>query len=267
MTAPTTAPTTAQDAPEPEIVTAAFVCIGDEILSGRTRDANLGFIAERLVEAGIRLREARVVRDDEDEIAGTVRELSARYDHVFTSGGIGPTHDDITCDSVAKSFGLAVRHDPEAVRRMEAHAKRAGLELNEARMRMARTPEGAALIRNPVSAAPGFTVGNVHVMAGVPRIFQAMVKELLPTLRGGAKMLSVSVVSNLGEGAVAAGLGDIQARYPDVDIGSYPYFRAGSFGTTLVLRGVDRARIEAAAEEARRLIRDIGGVPSDPEED
>jgi molybdenum cofactor synthesis domain-containing protein len=248
-----------------EIVTAAFIIIGDEILSGRTKDANLGFIADELVEAGIRLKEVRVISDDEDEIVDAIRALRGRYDYVFTSGGIGPTHDDITCDSVAKSFGLGVSHHPDAVKRMTAHAGNVGVDLNEARMRMARTPNGASLILNPVSAAPGFTVENVHVMAGVPRIFQAMVKELLPTLQGGDKVLSLAVSSNLGEGRVATGLGEIQARFPDVTIGSYPYFRAGNYGTTLVLRGTDMERLKPAAEEVRQLIRDQGGEPTDVE--
>jgi molybdenum cofactor synthesis domain-containing protein len=249
-----------------EIVTAAFIIIGDEILSGRTKDANLGFIADELVEAGIRLKEVRVISDDEDEIVDTVRALRGKYDYVFTSGGIGPTHDDITCDSVAKSFDLGVSHHPDAVKRMTAHAGNVGVDLNEARMRMARTPDGATLILNPVSAAPGFTVENVHVMAGVPRIFQAMVKELLPALRSGAKVHSMAVISNLGEGKVATGLGEIQARYPDIAIGSYPYFRAGTYGTTLVLRGTDVARLEPASEEVRQLIRDLGGEPTDVED-
>jgi molybdenum cofactor synthesis domain-containing protein len=247
------------------IVTAAFIIIGDEILSGRTKDANLGFIADELVEAGIRLKEVRVVSDDEDEIIASVRALSENYNYVFTSGGIGPTHDDITCDSVAKAFNLGVSHHPDAVKRMRAHAGNVGVDLNEARMRMARTPDGASLILNPVSAAPGFTVGNVHVMAGVPRIFQAMVKELLPTLQGGAKVLSLAISSNLGEGKVATGLGEIQARYPDIAIGSYPYFRAGNYGTTLVLRGTDMAVLQRAGEEVRQLIRDEGGQPTDVE--
>jgi molybdenum cofactor synthesis domain-containing protein len=252
--------------PAPEIVTAAFIIIGDEILSGRTKDANLGFIADELVEAAIRLKEVRVISDEEDEIVDTVRALRGKYDYVFTSGGIGPTHDDITCDSIAKSFNVGVSHHPDAVKRMRAHAGDVGVDLNEARMRMARTPDGASLILNPISAAPGFTVENVHVMAGVPRIFQAMVKELLPTLKSGAKVHSVAVSSNLGEGRVATGLGEIQARYPDVTIGSYPYFRAGSYGATLVLRGTDVERLKPAAEEVRQLIRDLGGEPTDVED-
>ncbi len=251
----------------PAIVTAAFVIIGDEILSGRTRDANLAYLAEQLVEAGIRLEEVRVVTDRTDAIVRAVNELRGRLDHVFTSGGIGPTHDDITCDAVAEAFGVAVERHPEAVRRMREHAARRGLELNEARMRMARTPSGAVLIRNPVSAAPGFTVGNVHVMAGVPSVFQAMVQELLPSLRGGDRLHSLSVVCDLGEGVVAGGLGGIQERYPDVGIGSYPYYRAGAFGTTLVMRGTGRDRIELAAGEVRALVRSLGGTPIDVTEE
>ena len=258
MTSPSAAPT---------VVTAALVIIGDEILSGRTRDANLAFLADRLVGAGIRLEEVRVVTDRTDAIVRAVNELRGRHDHVFTSGGIGPTHDDITCDSVAEAFGVAVELHPEAARRMREHAERRGLELNEARMRMARTPAGAALIRNPVSAAPGFTIGNVHVMAGVPSVFQAMVQELLPTLRGGDPVSSLSVVCDLGEGVVAGGLAGIQQRYPDVGIGSYPYFRAGAFGTTLVMRGTDRERIEQATAEVRDLVRSLGGTPTDVNEE
>ena len=252
---------------KPTIVTAAFIIIGNEILSGRTKDANLDFLAKELVKAGIRLMEARVISDDEDEIADTVRTLRVRWDHVFTSGGIGPTHDDITCDSVAKSFGLDVQHHPDAVRRMEARASHVGVELNEARMRMARTPVGASLIINPVSAAPGFTVENVHVMAGVPRGFQAMVKELVPTLVGGAKILSLAVRTTLGEGTVASRLRAIQERHPKIDIGSYPYFRGGTYGTTLVMRGIDLGPLNHVADEVRQLIRDCGSEPVDIEED
>lgn len=244
-----------------ETVTAAFMIIGNEILSGRTKDVNLGFLAENLTEAGIRLSEVRVVRDDEAEIGEAVRALSARYTYVFTSGGIGPTHDDITCHSMAKAFGLGVIRHPEAIRRLTAHYRASGVEFNEARMKMAETPDGATLIDNPVSAAPGFIVGNVHVMAGVPRVFQGMVKELLPRLQGGDKLKSVSVSTTLGEGTVAARLGQVQDRFSDLEIGSYPYFRAGQFGTTLVVRGTDEAKLALAAEEIRQLIRDCGSEP------
>jgi len=256
-----------QSQTKPKIVTAAFIIIGNEILSGRTKDANLGFLAKELVEAGIRLMEARVIPDDEDEISNTVRMLRTRRDHIFTSGGIGPTHDDITCDSVAKSFGLDVHYHPEAVRRMEAHASSVGVELNEARMRMARTPVGATLIVNPVSAAPGFTIENVHVMAGVPRVFRAMVKELVPTLAGGAKILSLAVRTTLGEGTLASRLRAIQEHYPKIDIGSYPYFQDGAYGTTLVMRGTELEPLKIVVDEVRQLIWDSGSEPIDIEED
>lgn len=252
-----------------ETVTAAFLIIGNEILSGRTKDKNLGFLAENLTEAGIRLAEVRVVRDEEEEIVAAVRALSERYTYVFTSGGIGPTHDDITCASIAKAFDRPVIRHPEAMRRLTVHYATIGREFNEARKKMAETPEGAGLIDNPVSTAPGFIVGNVHVMAGVPSVFQAMVHELLPKLSHGAKMLSRAVSCTLGEGNVAEALGAIQERYPGIEIGSYPYFRAGYFGTTLVARGTDADMLETAAEEIRQMIRDLGGEPieSRPEEE
>lgn len=244
-----------------ETVTAAFLIIGNEILSGRTKDKNLGFIADELTAAGIRLSEVRVVRDETNEIVDAVRALSAKYTYVFTSGGIGPTHDDITCAAVAAAFDKPVVRDPEAMRRLTAHYANSGIEFNDARRKMAEVPEGAALIDNPVSAAPGFIVANVHVMAGVPRIFQAMVKELLPTLAGGAKVLSVSISCTIGEGTVAEKLGAIQVDHPSVEIGSYPYFRAGHFGTTLVARGTDETELATVAEKIRALIRSHGGEP------
>lgn len=244
-----------------ETVTAAFLIIGNEILSGRTKDKNLGFLAEKLTETGIRLSEVRVVRDEEEEIVAAVRALSGAYTYVFTSGGIGPTHDDITCASIAVAFNKPVIRNPEAMRRMAAHYESSGRELNEARKKMAETPEGATLIDNVVSIAPGFIIGNVHVMAGVPSVFQAMVLELLPILKHGSKMKSRSVSCTIGEGTVAAPLGAIQDRFPDVEIGSYPYYRAGGFGTTLVARGTDEAVLEEVAEAIRQMIREFGGEP------
>ena len=251
---------------EIKIVTAAFVIIGNEILSGRTKDVNLSYLATALVQVGIRLDEVRVIRDDQSTIASTVKTLRSEYDYVFTSGGIGPTHDDITCDSIALSFELDVHHHPEALKRMEAHAKKRGVELNEARLRMARTPLGASLINNPISAAPGFTIENVHVMAGVPSVFQAMVNELLPTLRRGTKIYSRTVISNLGEGTVANGLEKIQSKYPTIDIGSYPFFKNGIYGTSLVLRGVQVNDLEVAAKDIFNLIKECGGHPTDGDE-
>ncbi|MGO1077951.1 competence/damage-inducible protein A [Inquilinus sp. CA228] len=243
---------------ETRIVTAAVLVIGDEILSGRTKDANMGFLAERLTDLGIRLREARVVADVPEEIVAAVNALRARYDHVFTTGGIGPTHDDITAECVARAFGVPLLRHPEAVRRLEAHYE-AG-QLNEARLRMANVPEGGTLIDNPVSAAPGFRIGNVHVMAGVPRIMQAMFDGIAPTLAGGDKVLSRTVTCDLGEGVIAAGLGAIAAVHPELSIGSYPYFRAGRFGTSLVLRGTDAERLSSATEAVRSLVVSLGGT-------
>ncbi|WP_343716351.1 molybdopterin-binding protein [Inquilinus sp.] len=240
------------------IVTAAVLVIGDEILSGRTKDANMGFLAERLTGLGIRLREARVVPDVPEEIVAAVNALRARYDYVFTTGGIGPTHDDITAECIAQAFGVPLLRHPEAVRRLEAHYEPG--QLNEARLRMANVPEGGTLIDNPVSAAPGFRIGNVHVMAGVPRIMQAMFDGIAPTLAGGDKVLSRTVTCDLGEGVIAAGLGAIAAEYPELSVGSYPYFRAGKFGTSLVLRGTDAARLSAATEAVRVLVVSLGGT-------
>jgi molybdenum cofactor synthesis domain-containing protein len=248
---------------EPRIVTAAVLIIGNEILSGRTRDVNLAYLAAGLTEIGIRLREARVVADVEADIVRAVNECRVRYDYVFTTGGIGPTHDDITAECVAKAFGLQLIRNPEAVARLERHYE-PGM-LNEARLRMANTPEGAALIDNPVSTAPGFQIGNVFVLAGVPSIMQAMFDGLKPRLVGGAPVMSRTVSAFVGEGTIAAGLGELQRRYPDLDIGSYPFFRGGKYGASFVLRGTEVARIDAAATELRALIVRLGADPIEGE--
>jgi len=247
----------------PKIVTAAMLVIGNEILSGRTRDANMHFLAGKLTEFGIRLREARVVPDIEETIIAAVNDLRARYDYVFTSGGIGPTHDDITADCIAKAFGVTIDIHPEARRRLEAHYE-AGM-LNAARLRMARIPETATLIDNPVSAAPGFRIGNVLVMAGVPKIFEAMVASVAPTLTGGDKLLSRTVLALVPEGAVAEELGALQQQYPDVDMGSYPAFRGGRASTAIVLRSTDRSKLDAAAEAMYAIFRRMGGEPFENE--
>jgi molybdenum cofactor synthesis domain-containing protein len=239
--------------------TAAVLIIGNEILSGRIQDANLPWLAGRLVELGIRLREARVVADVEGEIVAAVRALSERYTYVFTTGGIGPTHDDITADSIAKAFGRRVIEDPEAARRL---TERYGTgNLTPSRLRMARIPEGAALVDNIVSAAPGFRVDNVFVMAGVPAIMRAMFDWLAPSLVGGARMLQRTVNCALGEGILAGPLAAIQDRHPDVEIGSYPYFRSGSFGVSLVARATDAAVLETTVGEIAAMIRALGGEP------
>ena len=226
--------------------TAAMLVIGDEILSGRTRDSNMHHLAGELTKIGITLREVRFVADDRADIIAAVQALSAAYDTVFTSGGIGPTHDDITADCMAEAFGqsIDVREDARAL--LAEMYERTGRELNEARLRMARIPEKAALIDNPVSTAPGFTIENVHVMAGVPSVFQAMVASVLPTLTGGAPLLSQSLTIMRGEGDIAGPLGQIAADFPDLSIGSYPFQRDGVFGAQIVIRGTDGAMVDAA---------------------
>ena len=231
--------------------TAAMLVIGDEILSGRRRDANMHHLAGELTRSGIDLKEVRVVSDDADAIVAAVQALSAGYDTVFTSGGIGPTHDDITADNVARAFDVPidVREDARAL--LAAHYTRVGQELNAARLRMARIPEGATLIDNPVSIAPGFTLKNVHVMAGVPTIFKAMVESVLPTLTGGQPLVSESLEINRGEGDIAGPLAGLADRFPELSIGSYPYQRDGVFGANIVIRGSDAAQVGAALQELK----------------
>ena len=236
--------------------TAAMLVIGDEILSGRTRDANMHYLAGELAQRGIDLLEVRIVSDQHARIVGALNDLRGGYDHVFTSGGIGPTHDDITADAVAAAFGvgLDVRDDARAI--LAAHYQRTGLELNAARLRMARIPDGACLIDNPVSSAPGFSLGNVHVMAGVPAVFQAMVASVLPGLTGGTPLYSQTLTLMCGEGEVAAPLGALAARSPDLSIGSYPFQRNGAYGTNIVVRGADKAAVDAALVDLAALFPD-----------
>ncbi|WP_438959875.1 competence/damage-inducible protein A [Nereida sp.] len=233
--------------------TAAMLVIGDEILSGRTRDANMHHLAGQLTEAGIDLREVRVVSDDAPAIISAVKALSAAYDTVFTSGGIGPTHDDITADCIAAAFDdhIDVRDDARAL--LAAHYAKTGSELNEARLRMARIPDSATLIDNPVSVAPGFTIQNVHVMAGVPSVFQAMVATVLPTLTGGAPLMSRTLRIDRGEGDIAGPLGALAADFSDLSIGSYPFQKDGKFGANIVMRGTDEARLETALSQLEVL--------------
>ena len=247
--------------PEPRRVTAAILIIGNEILSGRTQDLNLAYLAKGLNEVGIRVVEARVIPDDGATIAAAVNEARARFDYVFTTGGIGPTHDDITAQSVADAFGVELYIHPDARRLLESHYRPG--DLNEARLRMAHVPKGARLLPNPISRAPGFAIENVHVLPGVPNIMQGIFEQLKARLKGGDKMLSRSVSCALAEGTLAHDLGALQDRWPDLEIGSYPYFRRGDFGVTLVVRGTDRARLEAATAELRELIRALGGDPQD----
>ena len=244
------------DAPAGDIVSAAILVIGDEILSGRTKDKNIGYIAEYMTAIGIDVREVRVVPDVEDEIVAALNALRARYTHVFTTGGIGPTHDDITADAVAKAFGVSIDVDPRAVALLLERIPKA--ELNEARLRMARIPAGAALIENSVSRAPGFSIGNVHVMAGVPMIMQAMLDALAPGLKTGRAVLSRSIAAGMKEGDIAAPYGVVQRDFPDVSMGSYPSYQEGvGFTTMLVLRARDVQRLDAAEAAVRVMLETV----------
>ena len=233
--------------------TAAVLLIGNEVLSGRTKDKNLGFIADYLSALGIDLMEARVVADKEGDIVAAVNALRARYTYVFTTGGIGPTHDDITADSMAKAFGVGISHHPEAVEILTTYFREMGREANEARMRMARIPDGATLINNSISKAPGFRIGNVFVMAGVPKIMQAMMDALAPQLVTGVVVQSVTIEFQGGEGDVAKPLGEIQERFTNVTIGSYPFESPQGYATNLVLRSRDILALESAAQAAAEL--------------
>jgi molybdenum cofactor synthesis domain-containing protein len=246
---------------EPAIVTACVLIIGNEILSGRTQDANLAFLARGLNGVGIRVREARVIADDAMAIITTLNAARHTFDYVFTTGGIGPTHDDITAQSIANAFGVPLILHPEAKRLLETHYPPG--HLNEARLRMAMVPEGAVLLPNPISRAPGFQIGNVFVLPGVPSVMQGIFEQLKYRLRGGEKVLSRSLSCHLAEGTLAGELGALQSRYPDLEIGSYPYFRRGDFGVTLVLRGIDSTRLAAATDELKHLIRALDGEPQE----
>jgi molybdenum cofactor synthesis domain-containing protein len=242
-----------------ETVTAALLVIGDEILSGRTKDKNIGSIAEHCTMIGIRLKEVRVVGDFEDEIVAAVNELRRRYTYVFTTGGIGPTHDDITADSIAKAFGVSIDHHPEVKALMLAHFARRGVEATPARLRMARIPNGASLVNNKVSVAPGFRLDNVIVMAGIPVVMQAMLDAVTPELKTGRKMLSATIELLKPEGEVAAPLEASQKAFPDVSMGSYPFVREGRlYGTELVLRATDAGRLAAAEADLRGRLAGAG---------
>lgn len=236
-----------------EPVTAAILVIGDEILSGRTKDRNIGYIAEYLTTLGIDVREVRVVPDVEEEIVAAVNALRARYTYLFTTGGIGPTHDDITADSVAKAFGVSIDVDPRARAMLLEYIK--AEDLNEARLRMARIPDGAELVPNPVSKAPGFWIGNVIVMAGVPTIMQAMLDQVAPKLRTGVRMLSETILANAREGDVGGPLRIIAEAHPEVTIGSYPFMgEDGRPNTNLVVRSRDPRKLAAALAEVQAMV-------------
>jgi molybdenum cofactor synthesis domain-containing protein len=241
-------------------VTAAVLVIGDEILSGRTQDTNTAYIAKFLGALGIDLREARVVPDVEDEIVAALNALRSRYDYVFTTGGIGPTHDDITADAIAKAFGVEIDYHPEVLAMLGSRYKPG--EFNEMRKRMARIPDGGTLIKNSISTAPGFQIGNVFVMAGVPMIMRAMLEEsVAPRLRRGVVVVSAIVSARIAEGRIAAALADIQEKHKTVSIGSYPYYREDGFGVQLVARGRDANLVESAAKAIEEIIRAEGVQP------
>jgi molybdenum cofactor synthesis domain-containing protein len=236
-----------------EIVTAGLLVIGDEILSGRTKDKNIGYIAEYLTAIGIDLKEVRVVADEEDAIVEALNALRSRYSYIFTTGGIGPTHDDITADAVAKAFGVSIDYHPEAVALLRARF--GGADLNEARMRMARVPAGAELVHNKVSTAPGFRIDNVFVMAGVPTIMQAMLDFVAPTLKTGAKVLSETVRADAREGDIGGPLAELAKAHPGTMIGSYPFFdeKRGP-NTNIVVRSRDPAQLAAAKSAVETML-------------
>jgi molybdenum cofactor synthesis domain-containing protein len=242
-------------APNHSVVTAAILVIGDEILSGRTKDKNIGYIAEYLTNIGIDLKEVRVVPDEEAEIVDALNALRKRYTYVFTTGGIGPTHDDITADAVAKAFGVSIDVDPRARKIMEERFAARGVEMNEARLRMARIPAGADLVDNKMSGAPGFKLGNVIVMAGVPSIMQVMLDAAAPMLSTGAKMLSETIRGDVREGDIGTELGEVAKGHPETSIGSYPFFdeKLGP-NTNLVIRARDAAKLAAAKADVEAML-------------
>jgi molybdenum cofactor synthesis domain-containing protein len=244
--------------PLPQNPTAAIIVIGDEILSGRTKDKNIGWLAENLSAQGIQLVEARVIADNRQVIIDTVQNLSAAYDLVFTSGGIGPTHDDITTEAVAAAFDVPVIRHPEAERRLLAHYANTDLEFNAARQKMADIPDTAELIDNPLSAAPGFILGNVHVLPGVPSILQAMYEGLRSRLPGGVVMTRITVQCATGEGNIATILAAVESRYEGTSIGSYPWFKPGQFGTAVVVSGLDAETTQKAAKDVETEVRQLG---------
>lgn len=249
------------EATTPKAPTACVLIIGNEILSGRTQDTNLNYIAKGLAGRGVRLTEARVIPDIADTIVATVNEVRAKHDYVFTTGGIGPTHDDITAECIARAFGVKLVLNDEIYQMMMKRYPPGGL--NEARLRMAHTPEGASLVPNPIQGPPGFRMENVIVMAGVPRIMQGMFDAILHQLNGGPPIQSRTVNCPLPEGVIAKGLGEIQARFPELDIGSYPTFGRGVPETNLVLRGTDPAMLADAVGEVVALVRSLGGSPTE----
>ena len=241
------------------VSTAGIIIIGDEILSGRTKDTNINWIATELNNIGVRLIEARIISDDSETIIETVKNFTKKFTYVFSCGGIGPTHDDITTESVAKAFDQKLVKDPEAMRRLKLHYEGTNIEFNEARQKMAIIPTNSSLIDNPVSAAPGFKIENLFVFAGVPKIMQGMFNTILNDLIGGVKLKSKTVSSNIGEGLIAKDLERIEKKFQNVKIGSYPYFKPGNFGTSIVLRSESEILLNQASETVLSTIIKLGG--------
>lgn len=252
-------PDTSENSNDDQPVTAAMVIIGNEILSGRTQDANLSYAATKLNEFGIQMREVRVIPDVENTIIETVNELRHNHHYVFTTGGIGPTHDDITADSIAKAFGVPLEINPMARALLEQHY--GADNLTEARLRMARVPQGGVLIDNPLSRAPGFQIGNVLVMAGIPVVMQSMIDSVAPRLIGGKPVLSRSVMALVRESDIADGLSALQDKYSTVEIGSYPFFRKNKVGANLVMRGTDADVLDQVVLDLKVLVRELGADP------
>lgn len=239
------------------IVTAAMLAIGDELLSGRTKDKNIGYLADFLTLKAIDLKEVRIVSDEQDAIVSALNDLRSKYTYVFTSGGIGPTHDDITADAVARAMAVEIEHDPRAMKLLGDYYKMRAIEFTPARQRMARIPLGADLIENPISIAPGFTIQNVHVMAGVPSVFQAMLDSVEPNLKSGAKMLSQAIDSPYPEGTIGGPLTDIQINNPNTSIGSYPRFEKNTYSTQIVIRARKQIDLDNAVLDVTKMFEQL----------
>lgn len=240
--------------------TAALIVIGNEILSGRTQDTNINFIAKQLADMGIRFMEVRVIPDIESTIINTVNELRAIYNYIFTTGGIGPTHDDITTASIAKAFGLKIVRSTDAVEKLRNYYEGSGRELNDARLKMADFPEGSEFLDNPISTAPGFKIGNVFVMAGIPNVMQAMFACAKDWLKHGEKILSKEIIAYVGESVIATPLTAIQDKYPEIEIGSYPFVKEHKFGTSICMRGTDKEKLNSVYAETYEMLKQHGEV-------
>ena len=242
--------------------TAIIIIIGNEILSGRTNDQNINWIANKLQDNGIKLIEVRIIQDIFEIIVKNIRELKDKADFILTSGGIGPTHDDITTESIAAAFNVEIEKNQEALKRLKSHYKGTNIELNAARLKMANIPKDAILIDNPISAAPGFIIKNVYVMAGVPKIMQSMLDSILIKIKSDKKIFSITIGCKIGEGNLAEGVSIIEEQNSDVEIGCYPWFKAGFYGTSLVIRSLNKDKVKIVRKDIEKLIIENGGSPT-----